>query len=199
VIILETAIDGISRQTLAGFAARARELAGVSGEVAVLITSSQQIQQLNRRFRRKNKPTDVLSFPREDGGDIAISAEIAQSNAQRFRHSTAAEIKVLILHGMLHLAGYDHETDNGRMQKREAKLRAQLRLPASLIQRSLNGPGSSPDFAKKGSAAKKRSAAKKTSRALAAKLKSGRAKAKSGGKTIARKPKSKAATKGSRS
>jgi probable rRNA maturation factor len=199
VIILETAIDGISRQTLAGFAARARELAGVSGEVAVLITSSQQIQQLNRRFRRKNKPTDVLSFPREDGGDIAISAEIAQSNAQRFRHSTAAEIKVLILHGMLHLAGYDHETDNGRMQKREAKLRAQLRLPASLIQRSLNGPGSSPDFAKKGSAAKKRSAAKKTSRALAAKLKSGRAKAKSGGKTVARKPPTKAATKGSRS
>jgi probable rRNA maturation factor len=100
---------------------------------------------------------------------------------------------------MLHLAGYDHEADNGRMQKREAKLRAQLRLPASLIQRSLNGPGSSPDFAKKGSAAKKRSAAKKTSRALAAKLKSGRAKAKSGGKTIARKPKTKAATKGSRS
>jgi probable rRNA maturation factor len=188
VIILETAIDGISRQTLARFATRARELAGVSGEVAVLITSSQQIQQLNRRFRGKNKPTDVLSFPREDGGDIAISAEIAQSNAQRFRHSTAAEIKVLILHGMLHLAGYDHEADNGRMQKREAKLRAQLRLPASLIQRSLNGPGSSPAFAKKGSAAKAGStakngpAAKKTSRALAAR----------------RKPQTKAVTKGSR-
>ncbi len=124
VIILDTAIDGISRQTLARFATRARELAGVSGEVAVLITSSRQIQQLNRRFRRKNKPTDVLSFPREGGGDIAISAEIAQSNAQRFRHSTAAEIKVLILHGMLHLAGYDHESDNGGMQKREAMLRA---------------------------------------------------------------------------
>jgi probable rRNA maturation factor len=198
VIILETAIDGISRQTLARFATRARELAGVSGEVAVLITSSQQIQQLNRRFRGKNKPTDVLSFPREDGGDIAISAEIAQSNAQRFRHSTAAEIKVLILHGMLHLAGYDHEADNGRMQKREAKLRAQLRLPASLIQRSLHGPGSSLDFAKKDSTAKngfakkgspaktgfakKAPAAKKTSRALAAR----------------RKPQTKALAKGSR-
>jgi probable rRNA maturation factor len=187
VIILETAINGISRQTLARFATRARELAGVSGEVAVLITSSQQIQQLNRRFRGKNKPTDVLSFPREDGGDIAISAEIAQSNAQRFRHSTAAEIKVLIVHGMLHLAGYDHEADNGRMQKREAKLRAQLRLPASLIQRSLNRPGSSLDFAKKDSAAKKGlakngPAAKKTSRALAAR----------------RKPQTKAVAKGSR-
>jgi probable rRNA maturation factor len=196
VIILETAINGISRQTLARFATRARELAGVSGEVAVLITSSQQIQQLNRRFRGKNKPTDVLSFPREDGGDIAISAEIAQSNAQRFRHSTAAEIKVLILHGMLHLAGYDHEADNGRMQKREAKLRAQLRLPASLIQRSLNGPASSPAFAKNGPAAKtdfakKAPAAKKTSRALAPKLKSG-------GKTVAHKPQTKAVAKGSR-
>ena len=192
-IILETAIDGISRQTLARFAARARELAGVSGEVAVLITSSKKIQQLNRRFRRKNKPTDVLSFPREDGGDIAISAEIAQSNAQRFRHSTAAEIKVLILHGMLHLAGYDHETDNGGMQKKEAMLREQLRLPASLIQRSLNGPSNSSDFAKTdfaktrfatktGFSAKKASAAKKTSRALAA----------------IRKPNTKAVTKGSR-
>jgi probable rRNA maturation factor len=187
VIILETAIDGISRQTLARFATRARELAGVSGEVAVLITSSRQIQGLNRRFRRKNKPTDVLSFPREDGGDIAISAEIAQSNAQRFRHSTATEIKVLILHGMLHLAGYDHETDNGRMQKREAKLRAQLKLPASLIQRTLNGPGSSLS-----------SAAKKATGALGTKSKSGRAKAIPAQKTAAREPQTNAVTKGSR-
>ena len=101
--------------------------------------TADEIQQLNRRFRGKNKPTDVLSFPREDGGDIAICADIAQSNARPFRPLLlASEIKVLILHGMLHLAGYDHETDNGRMEKKEARLRAQLKLPASLIQRTLN-------------------------------------------------------------
>jgi probable rRNA maturation factor len=81
----------------------------------------------------------VLSFSREDGGDIAICAGIAQSNAQRFGHSTASELKVLILHGMLHLAGYDHESDNGRMEKKEEQLRAQLKLPAALIQRALTG------------------------------------------------------------
>jgi probable rRNA maturation factor len=149
VIILETPIDGINRQTLARFATRARELAGVSGEIAVLIAGSRQIQRLNKRFRGKNKPTDVLSFPREDGGDIAISAGIAQSNARLFGHSAASELKVLILHGMLHLAGYDHEADNGRMEKAEAKLRAQLKLPASLIQRTMEGPTSSRANTKK--------------------------------------------------
>jgi probable rRNA maturation factor len=138
VIIIEKALQGVSQQALARFATRAQKLAGVSGAVAVLITGSRQVQQLNRQFRRKNKPTDVLSFPREDGGDIAICAEIAQSNAKRFGHPAVSEIKILILHGMLHLAGYDHENDNGRMEKKEAMLRAELKLPASLIQRTLN-------------------------------------------------------------
>jgi probable rRNA maturation factor len=138
VIILETAMDGVSQQALARFATRAQKLAGVFGDVAVLITGRREIQRLNRRFRHKNKSTDVLSFPREEGGDIAICAEIAQSNAQRFGHSATSEVKVLILHGMLHLAGYDHETDNGRMEKKEEQLRAQLKLPASLIDRTLN-------------------------------------------------------------
>jgi len=94
------------------------------------------VQELNRRFRRKNKPKDVLSFPREQGGDIAISAEIALENARRYGHSAAEEIKILVLHGMLHLSGYDHESDNGRIAAREARLRAQLRLPDSLIERT---------------------------------------------------------------
>ena len=129
-------MHGVSQQSLARFATRAQKLAGVSGDVAVLITGSREIQQLNRRFRGKNKPTDVLSFPREEGGDIAICADIAQTNADRFGHPALSEIKVLILHGMLHLAGYDHETDNGRMEEKETQLRARLKLPASLIQRT---------------------------------------------------------------
>jgi len=70
-------------------------------------------------------------------GDIAISAEMAARNAAPLRHSTADEVKILILHGMLHLAGFDHERDNGEMARRETKLRRELRLPAALIERTL--------------------------------------------------------------
>ena len=128
-------MEGISRPGLARFARRAQKLAGVTGAVDILVSGNRRLQELNRRFRRKNKPTDVLSFPRPDGGDIAISAELARQNAGRYGHSAPAELKILILHGMLHLAGHDHESDNGRMAQMEARLRAELKLPASLIDR----------------------------------------------------------------
>jgi probable rRNA maturation factor len=145
VIIFEKVVDSVSRRGLARFARKAQKLAGVGGEVDVLIAGNRRLQQLNRRFRKKNKPTDVLSFPRREGGDIAISAEIAGKNARLYRHSAAQELKVLILHGMLHLAGYDHETDNGQMAKVEHKLRAKLKLPVSLIGRAQSPkPTSSP-------------------------------------------------------
>ena len=126
----------VSAAQLQRFARRAQKLAEVQGEVDILISSNQRLRELNRRFRRKNKPTDVLSFPRPSGGDIAISAQIACENAQRYGHSVAIELKILVLHGMLHLAGYDHETDNGRMARAESRLRSQLKLPASLIDRA---------------------------------------------------------------
>jgi probable rRNA maturation factor len=69
-------------------------------------------------------------------GDIAISADIAAANAADLGHSTEIEMKVLILHGLLHLAGYDHKTDDGAMQAREGELRQQLRLPTGLIERA---------------------------------------------------------------
>lgn len=138
-IIFEKAVDGVSHSALQRFARRAQKLARVKGEVAVLITSRSRVQSLNRRFRRKDKPTDVLSFPGPHGGDIAICAEIARQNAARLGHSVGDEIKVLVLHGMLHLAGHDHETDSGEMARAEAGLRLRLKLPASLIQR--NQPG----------------------------------------------------------
>jgi len=114
----------------------------LQGEVNVLVTSSQELRQLNRRFRGKNQPTDVLSFPAISGmrdaftGDVAISADIAAKNARLLGHSTAEEIKILSLHGLLHLAGYDHERDHGEMARKEKRLRRLLGLPQGLIERS---------------------------------------------------------------
>ena len=147
-VIFEPAISGASTHSVSAaqlqrFAHRAQTLARFKGEVDILISSNKRLRDLNRRFRRKNKPTDVLSFPRPSGGDIAISAQIAFDNARRYGHSLANELKILVLHGMLHLAGYDHESDNGRMARVEARLRSQLKLPASLIDRAQSN-GSTP-------------------------------------------------------
>ena len=102
------------------------------------------MQALNRRFRNKNQATDVLSFPSQApgvAGDIAISLEIAAANAAELGHDLATEVKILILHGMLHLAGYDHEIDDGEMQTREAELRKKCKLPVGLIERNhVDGP-----------------------------------------------------------
>jgi probable rRNA maturation factor len=140
-VIFETVISGASPRSVSAaqlqrFARRAQTLARVRGDVDILIATNKRLSDLNRRFRRKNKPTDVLSFPRSSGGDIAISAQIALDNAQRYDHSLVTELKILVLHGMLHLAGYDHESDNGRMARVESRLRSQLKLPASLIDRT---------------------------------------------------------------
>lgn len=138
-MILERKLEGVSAAALGRFAARARRAARLRGRVAVLVAGDRELRALNRRFRRKDKPTDVLSFPAAgDGlaGDIAISAATAGRNARRFGHSLADELKILILHGMLHLAGYDHEHDHGEMARREERLRRTLGLPTSLIARA---------------------------------------------------------------
>jgi len=135
-VILEKRVPGLPMEDLSRFAQRAQALAHVYGEVSVLIAGNRRLRDLNRRFRRKNTPTDVLSFPGHRGGDIAISLDIARENARLYGHDFSEELKVLILHGMLHLAGYDHESDDGQMAAREMRLRAQLRLPASLIDRT---------------------------------------------------------------
>jgi probable rRNA maturation factor len=68
-------------------------------------------------------------------GEVAVSAEIARENAEGLGHSVADEVKILVLHGMLHLAGFDHERDNGEMARKESRLRRQLKLDAGLIER----------------------------------------------------------------
>lgn len=147
-IILEKKIAGLSTASLARFVLRARRAVGLRGKVNVLVTGNVAMRSLNRHFRKKNEATDVLSFPAEDAkvrasepfaGEIAISADIARQNAARLGHTAAAEVEVLVLHGILHLAGYDHERDNGTMQRKEAKLRQALKLPSSLIERAQSG------------------------------------------------------------
>jgi probable rRNA maturation factor len=139
VIAVEHKTQAVSARALSLFAGKAQRALGIRGEVNIRVTSNRELQKLNRRFRRRNRPTDVLSFPSampKLAGDIAISADIAAANAADLGHSTEMEMKVLILHGLLHLAGYDHETDDGDMQAREGELRQQLRLPTGLIARA---------------------------------------------------------------
>ena len=135
---IERKAGKISQRELSLFTTKARRALGLGGELSVRITSARELQELNRRFRRKNKPTDVLSFPSlaDEGGDIAIAREIAASNAAVLGHSVTTELKILILHGMLHLAGFDHESDNGEMTARESQLRRELGLPLGLIERT---------------------------------------------------------------
>src|SRR5215470_2249556 len=148
-VILHKPVAGLNERSLERFVARAKRAAGLRGAVTVLVTTSTEVRSLNHRFRGKDKPTDVLSFPAEMmwhgrfAGDVAISADIAAKNARRLGHSPAAEVKVLALHGLLHLAGYDHEADNGTMAKREGRLRKQLGLPVALIERESGQPSRS--------------------------------------------------------
>jgi probable rRNA maturation factor len=147
-VILQKKVVGLNEGTLDRFVLRARKAAGLRGQVNVLVTSSTAMRSLNRQFRSQNKATDVLSFPAESSvsesrkpkklaGDVAISADIALQNAARLGHSVAEEIKILVLHGILHLAGLDHERDNGEMARKEAMLRRALGLPVALIERVL--------------------------------------------------------------
>lgn len=144
-IILEKKVAGLSAKSLEHFTLRARRAVGLSGRVNILLTSNEVMRALNFRFREKNKTTDVLSFPSEAqfngrdkrrfAGEIAISADIARANAAGLGHPAALEVKVLALHGILHLAGFDHERDNGEMARKEASLRRKLGLPSSLTER----------------------------------------------------------------
>lgn len=123
--------------------AEARRAAGLEGSVSVLLADDGEIRRLNREFRGKDKATDVLSFPAGDApgrsrsaGDLAISVETASREAERRGHSLDVELRVLLLHGTLHLAGYDHETDSGEMARKENALRKKLGLAQGLIARA---------------------------------------------------------------
>ena len=140
-VTIQKRVAGLTESALAKFVTQARRAVGLQGVVSVLVTTDRELQGLNHRFRGKNKPTDVLSFPASPGlmkgfaGDVAISAEIAARNARQLGHTAADEIRILTLHALLHLAGYDHEVDHGEMACKEALLRKSLGLPGGLIER----------------------------------------------------------------
>jgi probable rRNA maturation factor len=102
----------------------------VEGELALVLTGDAPVRALNRRYRGQDKPTDVLSFPGPGGeaglGDVVISVETARANARRLGRTLLQELDVLALHGFLHVLGYDHETDDGTMDRLERRLRRRL-------------------------------------------------------------------------
>ena len=108
-------------------AARALE---VEGEVALVFAGDRTLRRLNARYRGRDEATDVLSFPGEGGeaglGDIVISVERAARNARGLGRSVHQELDVLALHGFLHVLGYDHETDDGTLDRLERRLRRKL-------------------------------------------------------------------------
>lgn len=141
-VILERQVRGLSEGVLARFVTHAKRVIRLAGAVNVMVTSSRELRRLNQQFRGKDQATDVLSFPairrQSNGfaGEIAIAAEIAAHNARSLGHPAREEIKILVLHGILHLAGYDHERDEGAMAVKEAQLRRALGLPLGLIERN---------------------------------------------------------------
>jgi len=142
----------IPKRQLEDFVGRARqELRLSAGSVTVALVTNAEIAKWNRAYRHKDGPTDVLSFPSEETeeprrasargstrrgpaesaastylGDIAIAPAVARRNARRFGRTFSQEMRILILHGMLHLMGYDHESDTGQMERRESRLRRAL-------------------------------------------------------------------------
>ena len=112
------------------FADKALNVIGKSESSATIaFVSDKRMRELNRQFRGVDKATDVLSFPAEEKfnlGDVAVSVETAAVQAQENGLTLDQEIAQLILHGLLHLCGYDHETDNGEMNRLELKLRRRL-------------------------------------------------------------------------
>jgi probable rRNA maturation factor len=137
--------SAIKMRELRSFLSNAKAAVGLEGEVSVLLATDESIRVLNRDFRKKDKATDVLSFPAADAGipggpklagDLAVALGVASTQAEEHGHSLQIELKILLLHGLLHLAGYDHETDAGQMARKESALRRKLDLPVGLIQRS---------------------------------------------------------------
>ena len=115
------------------------------GDVAVALAGDAQVRALNRRYRRTDRPTDVLSFPvasalrrkpPETLGDIVIATGVARRQALAAGHSAQTELRVLALHGLLHLLGYDHDGEDDRMARVEARLRRKGGLRAGLIERA---------------------------------------------------------------
>ena len=128
-------------ESLESFAETLRTTVVRKGDFHCRLTNDEELQSLNSRFLGKKYPTDVLSFPStfaDSLGDIAISLDRARAQAKEWGHSTEDEIRILMLHGVLHLKGLDHESDAGQMKRAELRWRKKLGLPVGLIERQGN-------------------------------------------------------------
>lgn len=126
----------ISRRALREFFVDMTKRVAPRREIVCLIADDRELRRLNREFRGADYPTDVLSFPSGRGGEIAISLDRAADQAAALGHGLNDELRILMLHGVLHLAGMDHETDSGEMAAAETRWRKRFGLPSGLIERA---------------------------------------------------------------
>ena len=130
----------LPRAALRRFASELQHTVAGGRPFDVLITRDAELRRLNREFLGHDYPTDVLSFPSgaRDGflGEVAISVDRAREQADDQGHAAEVELRILMLHGVLHLTGMDHEHDGGRMRRAETRWRKQFGLPAGLIERA---------------------------------------------------------------
>jgi probable rRNA maturation factor len=138
-ILFEKAPRALPRRPLTAFAELVSTRVALGRRFCCLLTGDDELQRLNREFRALDEPTDVLSFPTESPsgelGDIAISIDRAREQADVYGHELSAEVRILLLHGVLHLLGHDHETDRGKMRRLETRWRKEFGLPTGLIER----------------------------------------------------------------
>jgi len=140
-LILRRPVKDLRPRALHLFARRLQREVARGRSFDCLITGDGEMRRLNRDFRGRDHPTDVLSFPSAPGapaphlGDLAISIQRARTQARHFGHSPEEEIRILMLHGLLHLLGMDHENGDGRMDRSERRWRARLGLACGLIER----------------------------------------------------------------
>jgi probable rRNA maturation factor len=139
-LLFRSAPGRLARGALRAFARQLRDTVTEGSGFLCLLTNDSELRRLNRQFRGKDYPADVLSFPEPgpDGflGEVAVSVERAAEQARDRGHSTEKEIEILMLHGVLHLLGMDHAADRGRMKRTESRWRKHFGLPAGLIERS---------------------------------------------------------------
>jgi probable rRNA maturation factor len=139
-VLFENPSRGVGRRGLRAFAETLRSEVAGGRPFCCLVADDRELRRLNRRFRKQDYATDVLSFPAavRDGslGEIAISIERAREQAGELGHGVEEELRILMLHGVLHLLGLDHERDGGEMARVERRWRRKLGLPAGLIERA---------------------------------------------------------------
>jgi probable rRNA maturation factor len=137
-VLFEVPARGVRRRELQNFARSLQSDVAKGVPFTCLVTSDRDLRKWNRQFRGKDYATDVLSFPSTNGeemGEIAISFDRAKEQAKACGHGVEEELRILMLHGVLHLLGFDHETDRGEMARAERRWRKRFVLPTGLIER----------------------------------------------------------------